>query len=98
MFEIIPWSSYTWRSHVDSIKDEIKQLNEDLKSSRKHLERVEKELAEAETEGIADEPLPDNYGETPFGKKQRQAKNLDDLETFNSTNTWYAGDFTFTTS
>ena len=66
MVQVIPWSSYTWKSHVDSTKNQITQLEAKLTSSRNDLVRIEKELVEAETLGIADEPLPDNYGETPF--------------------------------
>lgn len=98
MVQVIPWSSYTWKSHVDSTKNQITQLEANLTSSRNDLVRIEKELVQAETLGIADEPLPDNYGETPFGKELRQAKNLCDSEAFSSTTTWAAGDFTFTTS
>ena len=65
MLQHIPWSSYTWRTHADVIKSRLscrRDNDAELVVLEAELARVEKELQHAEYLGVADEPLPDDYG------------------------------------
>lgn len=59
---VIPWSTWTWRTHVDHYREQILTHTRRLAEARRDLERSERELKMAERMDVADEPLPEDYG------------------------------------
>lgn len=62
MLQMIPWSTYTYRSRVDSLQLSIESLRIRLLQTKDELKFAKEELEKAEQEGRADDNLPDDYG------------------------------------
>ena len=74
MLQVIPWSNYTWRTRVKACRDRIDALNVETGKATEELVKAEEELAQAEQFGIADENMPDDYGETPVYRHWKSIK------------------------
>ena len=62
MMQVIPWSNYTWRSYITSLEEQIANHKLQVEKLQEDLIQAHKDLEMAEKLGIADMPLPDDYG------------------------------------
>ena len=63
MVLFIPWESYTWLSRVTDLEQSIARHESQIAQQRLYLDRARKDLEVAESAGLENTSLPENYGE-----------------------------------
>lgn len=62
MITVIPWESYTWKSHHKECLKRAKAAKEALDRADADVGRTARELKRAQDMGVENDPLPEDYG------------------------------------
>ncbi len=69
MIQVIPWERYTYRTYVDRCQVHVDGLEKELSEARNNLNEARDTLDRVIPVGIADNSLPENYGEILLARK-----------------------------
>ena len=78
MMTIIPWASYTWKSHVKDLEQRLRRLKEEISETEDYLDVAKAELQNARGLGIENQPLPSDYGKRLVGIKSSYSNVCDE--------------------